>query len=192
MNTVKKLYEKAFESGILVQTIEQSGEQIDGRTIWNQLENETKYLKDKVLTIDDKVLKYNMSLKSIYSQMNEIIIKFQMDKYEFEPKSNHFFCQLMNLVDKKSNYEIKLNKIMQLGFNAGQLSVFLKMNKLPLEIKHFYERYALYDLDTYVDKDTQQLINDHYLKDFIGGKNLLKKRKSKQNKRKKSKRCSFK
>jgi hypothetical protein len=56
--------------------------------------------------------------------MNDIIKVFGMNKSEFNTKCNHFFCQLMNLVDKKSNFEIKLNKIMKLGFYAGQLSVF--------------------------------------------------------------------
>ena len=80
--------------------------------------------RSTIITNADQVLQYNLSLKPIYREMNDIIITFGIDKSEFNPKSNHFFCQLMNLVDKKSNFEIKLNKIMQLGFNAGQLSVF--------------------------------------------------------------------
>ena len=63
-------------------------------------------------------------MKPIYQEMNDIIKVFGMNKSEFNTKCNHFFCQLMNLVDKKSNFEIKLNKIMKLGFYAGQLSVF--------------------------------------------------------------------
>ena len=126
MITVQKLYEKAFHGGREVQIREQSGEEVDGRAIWNELEITTKGLKDITITHIGQILQYNTSLKPIYSEMKDIIIEFGMDKSEFNPKSNHFFCQLMNLVDKKSNFEIKLNKIMQLGFNAGQLSIFLE------------------------------------------------------------------
>lgn len=190
MTTVKKLYEKAFKLGIKVQIREQSGLEVDGRAIWNQLESDTKDLKDRVLTHSDKVLLYNDSLKSIYYEMNKIILRFQMDKSEFDPKSNHFFCQLMNLVDKKSNFEIKINKIMQLGFNAGQLSVFLERLSLPEDrifiMTNFIESNNMLELETYVSKETQDIINNHYLKDFKGGKYNLIRRHSIQNKKRRS------
>ena len=85
--------------------------------------------------------------------MNNIILEFEMDKSEFYPKSNHFFCQLMNLVDKKSDFQIKLNKIMQLGYNAGQLSVFIERNTLPEDrmviITDFIESNNMLELETY-------------------------------------------
>jgi len=155
-----------------------------------QLESDTKDLKDRVLTHSDKVLLYNDSLKSIYFEMNKIILQFQMDKSEFDPKSNHFFCQLMNLVDKKSNFEIKINKIMQLGFNAGQLSVFLERLTLPQDrifiMTNFIESNNMLELETYVSKETQDIINNHYLKNFKGGKFNLIRRQSKQNKKRRS------
>ena len=143
MVTVKKLYENAFRIGREVQIKEQTGQDIDGRDTWNTLERTTRELKDLSLTNDAEILQYNFTLKPIYLEMNTLIIAFEMDKSEFNPKSNHFFCQLMNLVDKKSNFEIKLNKIMQIGFNAGQLSVFLENNNLPsnqTDIAHFIMR----------------------------------------------------
>jgi hypothetical protein len=188
MTTVQKLYEKAFLAGREVQIREQSGEEVDGRAIWNQLEITTKGLKDQVLTHNEQILQYNTSLKPIYSEMKDIIIEFGMDKSEFNPKSNHFFCQLMNLVDKKSNFEIKLNKIMQLGFNAGQLSIFLERNTLPADrsiiITEFIRRNNMLDINTYVGLETQQIINSQYLLEFSGGKYKLKKKRSlRQNKR---------
>lgn len=187
MTTVQKLYEKAFDDGRKVQIIEQSGEEVDGRAIWNELEITTKHLKDQVLTEHGKILKYNPNLKPIYSEMNNIIVDFGMDKSEFNPKSNHFFCQLMNLVDKKSNFEIKLNKIMQLGFNAGQLSVFLERNTLPADrsviITHFIQRNNMLELETYVSLETQDIINNTYLVGFKGGYYKLKKLSSRHNKR---------
>jgi hypothetical protein len=195
MTTVQKLYEKAFHSGREVQMKEQSGEEVDGRAIWNTLESTTKGLKDQPLTNADEVLQYNFSLKPIYREMNDIIITFEMDKSEFNPKSNHFFCQLMNLVDKKSNFEIKLNKIMQLGFNAGQLSIFLERNTLPADrsdiIADFIERNNMLDLDTYVNTEKQEIINSSYLRIFNGGKRYLKRRRSRQNKKGSKKRSHF-
>ena len=125
--------------------------------------------------------------------MNNIILRFGMDKSEFNPKSNHFFCQLMNLVDKKSNFEIKLNKIMQLGFNAGQLSVFLERNTLPVDrkdiITDFIERNNMIDLDTYVNTETQAIINSLYLRVAL---NRKRSRSRKNKKRSKSHRFSHK
>ena len=187
MTTVHNLYKNAFDAGRNVQISEQSGEEVDGRAIWNELEITTKCLKDQVLTHDGQILQYNPNLKPIYSEMNNIIVDFGMDKSEFNPKSNHFFCQLINLVDKKSNFEIKLNKIMQLGFNAGQLSVFLERNTLPADrsviITEFIRRNNMLELDTYVITETQDIINNTYLVGFKGGYYKLKKLRSRHNKR---------
>ena len=186
MTTVQKLYNQSFHTGREVQIREHLGEEVDGRAIWNKLESMTKDLKDKLLTNADGVLLYNESLKPIYIEMNDIIMHFAMDKSEFDPKSNHFFCQLMNLVDKKSNFEIKLNKIMQLGFNAGQLSVFLERKTLPVDrieiISSFIQRNNMFNLDTYVSPINQDIINTNYLHNFDGGNYRIKKRRSRKNK----------
>ena len=191
MTTVQKLYEKAFNAGREVQIREQSGEEVDGRAIWNELEITTKGLKDQVLTYDEQILQYNTSLKPIYSEMKDIIIEFGMDKSEFNPKSNHFFCQLMNLVDKKSNFEIKLNKIMQLGFNAGQLSIFIEKNTLPDDrrssITDFILTNKMLDLDTYVEPETQEIINSRYLRGFSARNLTSKRQRSRRRNKKKSK-----
>lgn len=190
MPTVRQFYKKAFRSGREVQMKEQSGKEVDGRAIWNELENTTKELKDVVLlTVDgSKNLQYNESLKSIYEEMKRIIVHFGMDISEFDPKSNHFFCQLMNLVDKKSAFQIKLNKIMQLGFNAGQLSVFIQRNTLSDDrrdtITEFILKNNMLDLDTYVDPETQEIINSQYLRAFKVIKFTLKKQRSRRNKKK--------
>lgn len=192
MPTVRQFYKKAFRSGREVQIKEHSGEEVDGRAIWNELENTTKELKDVVLlTLDSShTLEYNESLKSIYEEMKRIIVRFGMDASEFDPKSNHFFCQLMNLVDKKSAFQIKLNKIMQLGFNAGQLSVFIERNTLPDDrrsnITDFILANKMLDLDTYVDPETQEIINTRYLRVFKVHKLTLKKKHSRRRNKKKS------
>ena len=195
MPTVRQFYEKAFKAGKEVQIREQAGEEVDGRAIWNVLENETKKLKDVVLSsADGQILEYNSSLKPIYEEMNSIIVSFGMDTSEFNPKSNHFFCQLMNLVDKKSTFHIKLNKIMQLGFNAGQLSVFIENNALPVDrrdtIVEFILKNNMFQLDTYVSQEIQEIINSKYLRGFSGGKLTLKRQRSRRRNKKSYKRKS--
>jgi hypothetical protein len=196
MPTVRQFYKKAFRSGREVQIKEHSGKEVDGRAIWNELENTTKELKDMILlTLDSShTLKYNESLKPIYEEMKRIITRFGMDTSEFDPKSNHFFCQLMNLVDKKSAFQIKLNKIMQLGFNAGQLSIFIEKNTLPDDrrytITDFIQTNKMLDLDTYVDQETQEIINSRYLHAFKVSKFSLKKQRSRRYKQKSSKKKS--
>lgn len=195
MPTVRQFYEKAFKAGKEVQIREQAGEEVDGRAIWNVLENETKKLKDVVLSsADGQILEYNSSLKPIYEEMNSIIVRFGMDTSEFNPKSNHFFCQLMNLVDKKSAFQIKLNKIMQLGFNAGQLSVFIENNALPVDrrdtIMEFILKNNMFQLDTYVSQEIQEIINSKYLRGFSGGKLTLKRQRSRRRNKKSYKRKS--
>jgi hypothetical protein len=114
-------YEYAFKQGRQVQDIEHSGEIIDGRSIWKNIESQ-------VSGVDIKDLKYNSSLESIYSEMDKLIEKYEMDKSEYDPKYNHFFMQLKNLVKSKSNFEIKLFRLLQIAYNAGQLSVFMEKN----------------------------------------------------------------
>ena len=174
MTTVQILYEKSFLSGRKVQIEEQSGEKVDGRAVWNELESTIGKLLDIPLTNHSEILKYNQNLIIKYREMNDIIREFGMDTSEFNPKSNHFFCQLMNLVDKKSNFVIKLNKIMQIGFNAGQLSVFLERKTLPVDrieiISNFIRTNNMLDLNTYVTQENQEIINNIYLHEFKGGK----------------------
>ena len=186
MPTVRQFYKKAFRTGREVQIREQSGEEVDGRAIWNELESTTKELKDVVLLSIDgsQTLQYNESLKPTYEEMKRIITRFGMDTSEFDPKSNHFFCQLMNLVDKKSAFQIKLNKIMQLGFNAGQLSVFIERNTLPGDITHFILKNKMLDLDTYVEPETHEIINSRYLRGFTFKKQRSRRRNKKSSKKK--------
>jgi hypothetical protein len=161
---ISDLFNEAFEEGKNVQIKEQAGEEIDGRQVWQKLEAKTGELKNKDLTNKSgEKIKYNLKLETIYEQMDKIINKFKMDESEFDPKSNHFFCQLKNLVKAKSDFNIQLNRVMQLGFNAGQLSVFIDRGILPDEITDFIFKFKMLELDTYIDSINQDIINDLYL-----------------------------
>ena len=103
MSTVEYWFFKAFDEGRKVQIREHNKEEVDGRAIWGAVENEIKDINLKELN-----LHYNSALKEIYEEMNKIISKYDMDKNEMNPKSNHFFSQLKNLVDRKSNFIIEL------------------------------------------------------------------------------------
>ena len=174
MENIETLFRQAFEAGRTVQKKEHTGEVVDGRAVWGELEKKIGDLKDKNLTDEsDKNLKYNSSLNDIYEEMDVIIDKYGMDKSEFDPKSNHFFCQLKNLVKAKSNFNIQLNRVMQLGFNAGQLSIFIKKGTLPEdrrdEIATVVEKYNMSDLNTYVSSENQEIINSKYLSGKLEG-----------------------
>jgi hypothetical protein len=86
-----------------------------------------------------------------------------MTENEFNPKSNHFLLQLRNLVKAKSNFIIKVNRILQLGFNAGQLSIFIEKNTLPEDrlkiISKLFNKYKLNKLETYVSQENQEIID---------------------------------
>lgn len=173
MPTIQELFNKAYQAGRNVQEKEHNGETIDGRGVWQALEKEIGELKDKNLTKNKKNLKYNESLNELYEKMDVIINKFNMAESEFDPKSNHFFMQLKNLVKTKSDFNIQLNRVMQLGFNAGQLSIFLERGTLSKDrlssIKKLVEDNDMNNLDTYVSPEVQDIINKKYLKDEMEG-----------------------
>ena len=102
--------------------------------------------------------------------MGKIITKYNMDENEMDPISNHFFSQLKNLVERKSQFIIHLNRVAQLGFNAGQLSIFIQENTLPEdrreEIKKFVEANRMFDFDTYISKENQKIINKYLEKNL--------------------------
>ena len=147
---------KAYEAGRDVQLRTQSGEKVDGKAVWQTLEK-------PVENIDIPEMKYNDSLNTIYEKIDEIDKEFNMSDNENNPISNHFLLQLRNLVVKKSNFIIKINRILQLGFNAGQLSIFIEQNTLPQDrinkIRKIFYKYKLNELETYISKDKLENID---------------------------------
>jgi len=156
MESINDLFFNAYNKGRDVQVRTHDGSDVDGKAVWQKLE-------EKVKDIQISEMKYNDSLNKIYEKINEIDKKFLMTENEFNPKSNHFLLQLRNLVVSKSNFIIKINRILQLGFNAGQLSIFIEKNTLPEDraeiIKKIFDKYKLNELETYVSTDKQEEIN---------------------------------
>ena len=149
-------FEYAFNQGRQVQEIEHSGGTVDGRGVWKNIEVQVE-------SIEIKGLKYNRSLENIYNKMDKLIEKYSIDKNEFEPKYNHFFMQLKNLVKSKSNFEIKLFRLLQIAYNAGQLSINIGKKDFPEDIAKFVHENNLLSMDTYVSKENQDIINKQYL-----------------------------
>jgi len=183
MTNIATLFKTAYETGRTVQEKEHARIEIDGKSIWKSLENQTGDLKDKDLSNNGVILKYDgMRLNELYPKMGEIIKKYKMTEDEggdeMNPKSNHFFCQLKNLVVKKSNYNIQLNRVMQLGYNAGQLSIFIERDTLPddrkEEITQLVREYNMLDLNTYVSLQNQTIIDTKYqgLMKMTGGNDI--------------------
>jgi hypothetical protein len=162
MSKLKKLFRNVYDTARDVQNKEQNKEDVDGRAIWNGIEETVKGIN-----IED--LEYREDLKPIYEKMDIIIDKYKMRDSEMEPKSNHFFMQLKNLVDKKSNFQIKMNRVLQIAYNIGQLSVFIEKGELPRDVVDFVEEHDLLDLDTYISLENQEIISERYLRDFNGG-----------------------
>ncbi len=155
-SNIKFWYEYTFKQAQQVQLLEQDNNDVDGRAIWKQIEME-------VDGVNITGLNYKDELKEIFSKMTNLINKYKMEESEYKPKSNHFFMQLKNLVDKKSNFEIKLNRLLQIAYNAGQLSVFISKKLISDELIDFINENNLLDLNTYVSKENQKIINEKYL-----------------------------
>jgi hypothetical protein len=163
-SNISAWFEYVFNQGKEVQEIEHSGGTIDGRGVWKNIEAQVE-------SVDIKDLKYNSSLESIYEDMDKLVEKYSIDKNEFEPKYNHFFMQLKNLVKLKSNFDIKLFRLLQIAYNAGQLSVNMEKKDFPIDIADFVRRNNLLSIDTYVSKENQDIINGKYLDGTILDKN---------------------
>jgi hypothetical protein len=156
MLLINDLFVNAYEKGRDVQLRTHDGEKVDGKDEWEKLET-------KVKKIEITEIKYNDSLNKIYEKIDKIDRKFLMTENEYNPTSNHFLLQLKNLVVSKSNFIIKINRILQLGYNAGQLSIFIEKNTLPEDraeiIKKVFDEYKLNNLETYISSDKQEDIN---------------------------------
>jgi hypothetical protein len=155
---IKRLYDYVYNKARDVQIKTQQGENIDGRSIWQTIEKQISHID-----LSDLQLYYNDELKQKYDEMNKIDVKFIMSENENNPISNHFFLQLKNLVVIKSNFIVQMNRILQIAFNAGQLSIFLENNKLDLDrldiIKQFIYMNDMLNLDTYLSLDKQKEID---------------------------------
>ena len=145
MSNLKKLFRNVYDTARDVQR-----EKKNGREIWNEIQATVKH-------IDIKGLEYREELKQIYEKMEVIIDKYNMRASEMVPISNHFLMQLKNLVDAKSNFHIELYRVLQIAYNIGQLSIFIERDKLPRDIVEFVKEHNLFDLDTYISLENQQI-----------------------------------
>jgi hypothetical protein len=168
MSNIKLWFLKGFNAGKSVQKLEHKHKKVDGKSIWGEIEKSLGIFKDmNLINYKGENIKYNIHLNKIYKKMDVIIKKFGMNLSEFCPKSSHFFMQLKNIVKSKSDFNVQLNRVVQLGFNAGQLSVFIEKNTLCEDrrqlIVDLVKTYNMLDLDTYIDKENQDIINKKYL-----------------------------
>ena len=153
MNKIKRLYDLVYNISRNIQIRILRGEEIDGKSIWQNIEKKVIHI------IIKEEIEYNNSLKDLYERMDKLIIKYDLANNEYNPISNHYFLQLKNLVKTKSNFIIQINRILQIAFNAGNLSIFLENNRLNDEIIHFVLENNMLQLDTYVSIDSQYNID---------------------------------
>lgn len=155
---IRDLFNTTFAKAVKVQEDTQNPERVgpipDGRKIWQEIEKTV----ETVELPSDMEYRHDI-LDKIYEEMDKIDKKYNMSPNENEPISNHFFLQLKNLVVKKSNFIVKANRILQLAFNAGQLSVFIKNNNVPKEVANLIEKYNMNDIETYLTPKDIEKIN---------------------------------
>lgn len=154
-NNIQRMFNSVIKKAYQVQEKEHAGEKIDGREVWQTIEKE-------IIHHIPAGLLYNDSLKPIYGVMNELIEKYHLDD---KKKPDHFLLQLKNLVVAKSEWNIYLNRVLQIAYNIGQLCYFiLKTDKIPADIIKFFNDNNLNRLSSYVSTENQ-LVIDRYLEE---------------------------
>jgi hypothetical protein len=160
-------YSKLSISEVEIQKLRTEYGYTGGRLVWNIIQNNIPITHTSRI----KELKFNESLKELYIKTSQLIHDYNMIENEYINKSNHFFMQLQNLVSvKTTEYSIELNRIVQLGFNAGQLSIFIEKSLIDEKIIECIKENKMLDLNTYVNLETQNRINS-ILNPLDGGSN---------------------
>ena len=170
MNSIQKLYKTIFDIAIQVQLITRKNDKIKGKDIWQRIESELKTVDFNILEIN---MLYNESLKIIYENMNQIENFVDIVNNEYNPVYNHFFLQLKNLVEKKSNFIVQLYRVGQLAYNAGQLSVFLDEDNINSKIKEFVLKNNMLDINTYITIENQNIIDTAFSHNLINIDNII-------------------
>ena len=171
---IREKFQETFKKAVKVQEETQDPKRVgpapNGKDVWKTIEAPVENIE----LPEDMEYRHD-KLDTIYKEMDEIDKKYDMSSHENDPIYNHFFLQLKNLVVKKSNFVVKVNRILQLAFNAGQLSVFIKNKKLPQEmlseISTLIEKYNMNDIETYLSPADIEKINKILNKKSMTGGN---------------------
>ena len=176
MTTIKSLFDKIISLAYNVQSNEQDPNitnKPNGRSIWGSIEKVSG--KDILLDDNNEKMEFDgkkldgKKLDDVYADIKEDVCKITKDN-EMNPKSNHFFAQLKNLVVEKAKYKLHINRLLQLAYNIGQLKVFIDNSKndkpnpeyLNPKIFEHVQKYNLFDIDLYISPKTQEIINKKY------------------------------
>lgn len=150
---IQSLFMQTFEKGVDSQTREQLGENVDGKKNWQEIEKNVEHIQLPKMEYNHEILDV------LYDEMDKIDKKYVMSQNEYNPKSNHFFLQLKNLVVSKSNFIVKVNRVLQLAFNAGQLSVFVAKKMVEKDVIDLVKKYNMFDIHTYLSETNIKEIN---------------------------------
>jgi hypothetical protein len=165
MKNIVKLFNLTYYMAKYVQEFEHCGFDMNGKYIWSEIE---KNISSDII----EGAEYNVKkLNEAYDEMDIIIKNLDLEENEFKPKSNHFFMQLKNLIVKKSEYKVRANRILQIAFNAGQLSYFIENNKIPNSMIEVVKKYELDKLSTYINDVSIELIDNFINNEMKGGFN---------------------
>jgi len=91
-----------------------------------------------------------------------------MESHELWEK-HHFYVQHGRISHLNQN-DPSLTRLIQIAFNDGQLKYFMKYNDDPFytdEMRKFYKDNKLYDIETYMDQATLDLLNKNISDVFV-------------------------
>jgi len=158
---INKLFELTFDLARYIQEFEHNGISMNDKLIFKEIKK--NFTKEP---IND--LKYNESLNDIYTKMNDLIKEHSIKDIDNKPSINKFFLQLKKIIVKKSNYTVRVNKILQIAYNSGRLKTLIDLDMVPEYIKDFYEDNDMDNLKTYLNEDKIDEVNE-YLKSIKKG-----------------------
>ncbi len=132
-SNIKFWYEYTFKIAETIELSQQNKENIDGESIWKNIEQEVS----------------NVNIENLY-------YKKDLDKI----LNNPLLTNIQKIIKKS---KIQMNELLELAYNLGKISMLIKLNKLSQDNKNVIEKSNLLDLDTYVSLEDQEKINELYL-----------------------------
>jgi hypothetical protein len=146
---IKEDFNKAVETGENVR----ADPNINGRDVWQKMEVE--YLKNKkTFNIKKSYLDFIENDSGFYSELKsdykDGIIKIGDQTIDFS-LPGHFLIQLIRLPVLAEGGVLTYNKLMQIGFNIGQLKTALKTEYRDNEaVQDYVKKNNLLEMETYV------------------------------------------
>jgi hypothetical protein len=137
---------------------------IKGLEAWNEIKKDINRDDEKNIKLSSKINKWNISVNINNKKTTEIPIiynyfKYEMnlhgdendrEQYKIDEKTweiNHFYLQLIRI---PKNNGCNIQRLLQIGYNIGQLVCEMKRKRVSEEQIKFFIMNRLYSMNTYV------------------------------------------